>query len=417
MSPTLKTRIHPRGITRATIASLCSLALLNCGGSESSPSSTATLHAGTTAVTMQLEFPETPLVDSLVVDCRGADTLHYSVDPGKPYLELDLFPYESWKFSAKLYANGHLMQQGETTAKLEAGTPIDITIKMHALSGFVHVEIPLGLGNPAGIASGLMRIAGPDSTVTYPMQVSGSTAVFTSAMLPLGVEYTLTLTMQDSSGADIYSATETFTLSETAPVPALQIKSLRSQVGLAIELAADVQFALTTRLPGKRSTPRPGDIVISEFMTSPLKSDSTQYEFVEIYNGTLDTMTLEGCTIGTTTAKGWPITLAYIAPGEAAVLGDTSANTPAEYRNTATWGDFTNTKGSVVLACDGAAIDSLYYSATQDTLLNNLIPNSSTTGKNPLSSHLSIDRWDSKENPESWCLAPPDPGSFTTCGQ
>jgi hypothetical protein len=241
--------------------------------------------------------------------------------------------------------------------------------------------------------------------------------VFTSAMLPLGVEYTLTLTMQDSSGADIYSATETFTLSETAPVPALQIKSLRSQVGLAIELAADVQFALTTRLPGKRSTPRPGDIIISEFMTSPLKSDSTQYEFVEVYNGTLDTMTLEGCTIGTTTAKGWAITLAYIAPGEAAVLGDTSANTPAENRNTATWGDFTNTKGSVVLACDGAAIDSLYYSATQDTLLNNLIPNSSTTGKNPLSSHLSIDRWDSKENPESWCLAPPDPGTFTTCGQ
>jgi hypothetical protein len=229
MSPTLKT----------FFVTLCSFALLNCGGSESSPSSTATLHAGTTAVTMQLEFPETPLVDSLVVDCRGADTLHYSVDPGKPYLELDLFPYESWKFSAKLYANGHLMQQGEATAKLEAGTPIDITIKMHALSGFVHVEIPLGLGNPAGIASGLMRIAGPDSTVTYPMQVSGSTAVFTSAMLPLGVEYTLTLTMQDSSGADIYSATETFTLSETAPVPALQIKSLRSQVGLAIELAAD----------------------------------------------------------------------------------------------------------------------------------------------------------------------------------
>ena len=68
MSPTLKT----------FFVTLSSLALLNCGGGESSPSSTATLHAGTTAVTMQLDFPETPLVDSLVVDCRGADTLHYS---------------------------------------------------------------------------------------------------------------------------------------------------------------------------------------------------------------------------------------------------------------------------------------------------------------------------------------------------
>jgi hypothetical protein len=318
---------------------------------------------------------------------------------------------------AKLYANGSLMQQGEATAKLEAGTAMDITIKMHALSGFVHVEIPLGLGNPAGIASGTLSIEGAELSETYPMQVSGSTAVFTSGMLPLGFEYTATLVMRDSNGTDIYSASETFLLDENAPVPALQIKSLRAKVNIAIESAVEVLFRVESEIPGKRGTPRPGDLIISEFMTSPLKSDSTQYEFVEIYNGTLDTMTLEGCTVGTSTAKGWAITLAYIAPGEAAVLGDTSANTPAEYRNTATWGDFTNTKGSVVLACDGAAIDSLYYSATQDTLLNNLIPNSSTTGKNPLSSHLSIDRWDSKENPESWCLAPPDPGTFTTCEQ
>ena len=413
MSPSLRTR----GKIPTLALSLCATAMLNCGGGDHTPSDTATLHAGTTAVTMQMEYPETPLIDSLVVDCRGTDTLHYRVDPSKPYLELDLFPGDSWKFEARLYANGHLMQRGEASARLEAGTPVDITIKMHALSGFVHVEIPLGLGNPAGIAGGSMKVTGPDSTVTYPMQVSGSTAVFTSAMLPLGIEYTVTIAMQDSSGADIYSATATFTLSEDSPVPALQIKSLRSQVGLAIEVASEVRLTVTTQLPGKRSAPEPGDIIITEFMTSPLKSDSTQYEFVEIYNGTLDTMTLEGCTVGTSSqpTKGWPITLAFIEPDQTAVLGDTSASTPTEFRNTATWGDFTNTKGSIVLACGGNVIDSLYYSATQDSLLNNLIPNSSTTGKNPLSSHLNVERWEQRKNPESWCLGSPNPGILEFC--
>jgi hypothetical protein len=396
--------------------SLCALAVLNCGGDSASGSATELANKAS-PVTMQLEFPETPLVDSLTLDCIGSDTLHLSIDPKRPYVEVDLFPYESWKFLAKLYANGSLMQQGEATAKLEAGTSMDITIKMHALAGFVHVEIPLGLGNPAGIASGTLSIEGAELSETYPMQVSGSTAVFTSGMLPLGFEYTATLVMRDSNGTDIYSASETFLLDENAPVPALQIKSLRAKVNLAIESAVEVLFRVESEIPGKRATPRPGDLIISEFMTSPLKSDSTQYEFVEIYNGTLDTMTLEGCTIGTTSqeSKGWPITLEFVAPGRAVVLGDTSANTPEEYRNTATWGDFTNTKGSVVLACGGTVIDSLYYSATQDTVLNNLIPNSSTTGKNPLSSHLDIGLWDKRKNPESWCLGTPNPGILDNC--
>ena len=401
-----------------TLAGAFSLAIaLFAGCSESGSSSPSPAIQATAAVTMRLDYIKAPLADSLVLDCYGADTLHYSLDPESPYIDLDLFPSDSWKFEARLYANGALMQQGEATARLEAGTAIDIAIQMHAIVGFVYVEIPLGLKNPAGIASGSMTLEGGGASYTYPMQVAGSTAVFKSEMLPLGYDYDLTITMRDSAGTDIYRVSETFRLDESSPVPELQIKSLRTDVHFDIDFAGDVNVSISTALPAKRTVPRPGDLLITEFMTSPLRSDSTQYEFIELYNGTLDTLLLAGCTLGATSqeSKSWPITLEYIAPGKAAVFGDTSASTPPKYRNTATWGDLTNTKGSIVVACGGEPVDSLFYSATQDTVLNNLVPNSSTTTKNPLSTHLDIGMWDSRENPASWCIGSPTPGAVEFC--
>lgn len=412
MSPFLRTT----RAARYAALSLCALAAFNCSNESVSDSATA-LAGKTASVTMMMEFPSTPLIDSLVVDCIGADTLHYVIDPDAPYMDVDLFPHDHWQFKAQLYANGALMQRGETTAKLEAGTTNDITIQMHAVVGFVYVEIPLGLGNPAGIASGNMTIESGNDTYSYPMETAGTTAVFKSAMLPLEKDYTIAITMKDSAGTDIYSATETFRLSAASPVPTLQIKSLRAKVSFAIKAAADVNFVVETELPSKKSSPKPGDLLISEFLSAALKTDSTQYEFIELYNGTLDTLMLENCTLGITSqeSKGWPITLSYIAPGKVAVFGDTSASTPAEYRNTSTWGDLTNTKGSIVLQCGGTVIDSLYYSATQDSVLNNLVPNNPTTSKNPQSTHLDIAQWQFKENPNSWCIGSPDPGTVGNC--
>ena len=68
-----------------------------------------------------------------------------------------------------------------------------------------------------------------------------------------------------------------------------------------------------------------------------------------------------------------------------------------------------------MLQCGGTIIDSLYYSATQDSVLNNLVPNNPTTSKNPQSTHLDIAQWQFKENPDSWCIGSPDPGTVGNC--
>jgi hypothetical protein len=168
-------------------------------------------------------------------------------------------------------------------------------------------------------------------------------------------------------------------------------------------------------LPATRRAPKQNDLVITEFLSAPLKTDSSQYEFIEIYNGSTDTLALNGCTIGTGSAgnKAWEILKSEIAPGSALVFGDTSVNTPDVFRNTATWGDLTNTKSSIVLQCNGTMLDSLFYSNVQDS--TTIIPNNSNPSKNPQSSQLDIRYWQNRGTGDSWCMGTPSPNLLKDC--
>ena len=149
MSPTTK-----KHVCRCAATALTALALWNCSD-ESKAESPITIEIGETAnVALKLDYTETPLLDSLVLDCYGTDTVHLVHSIEKKSFNLDLFPGDDWTFEAKLYANGALMQKGEVTTALEAGSAVNLNIPMHALVGFVYVKIPIGFGNPAGIKKG-----------------------------------------------------------------------------------------------------------------------------------------------------------------------------------------------------------------------------------------------------------------------
>jgi hypothetical protein len=207
---------------------------------------------------------------------------------------LDLFPHDHWKFVAKLYANGSLMQKGEVETKLSAGEIANVSIPMHAVVGFIYVEIPLGFGNPTGITSGSLRLQSESDTFEYPMAIEGSTAVFTSDMLPLGVDYAFTLTLRDAAGNAIYSIEDSVHIDENTPVPELQINSLRAKISVSLQLSDRVEMVFPLELPAARRAPAEGDMVISEFLVNPDKSDSTAFDFVEIYNGSNDTLEITG---------------------------------------------------------------------------------------------------------------------------
>ena len=397
----------------------CALSAWNCGESETKDNA-LTVSSETARIALRLEHSDTPLLDSLVLDCEGADTLHLVQDGSEAEFRLDLFPHERWKFSAKLYANGELMQIGEIEAKLEAGENTNLAIPMHAVAGFVYVEIPLGFGNPAGIASGTLTLSSGADVFEYPMAVEGSTAIFKSGVLPLGRDYGIRIELSNSDGIAIFSLSDTFRLDESSPVPELKINSLRARIALAIEIAADVNLGISLPLPASRRVAGTGDLVISEFLVNPVKSDSTQFDFIEIYNGSNDTIDVESCFIGKSTnpKESAAIEPLSILPREVLVLGnDTNPNTPEEYRHTELMPTFTksnsSTAAAIVLHCDGEIIDSVYYGKLDSLHLSAVPLNGSTSTTK--SSQFDLSGWDDRENPENWCLGAPSPGVASFC--
>ena len=213
--------------------------------------------------------------------------------------------------------------------------------------------------------------------------------------------------------------TDKFTLTEDSPVPTLTLNSLRSAVSVSIRAAEERVLEMTVPLKAGYRSPRTEDILITEFFASPDSKDSSQYEFVEIYNGSLDTLILDDCALGisasgtSTTLKYMPLTVSEIAPRQALVLGDVSKeNTPPLYINTDGWTPLVGTKSSIALKCNGETIDSLYYSASPDSVHTNVVP---TSAKNGISTQLLLESWKTRSDSAAWCIGKPTPGTVSIC--
>lgn len=406
MNPTIK----KCAIFAATLMS--SLFLCNCSESDNSNNSYAM--SGNANVKLALKYNAPPLLDSLVLDCYGPDTLHLVHSTGDSVFSVELFASDNWNFKAKIYANGALMQMGEIQQKVEPGKAAEISIQMHPLVGFVYVEIPLGLKNRIGISSGTMSLKSATDSSTVQMQIENGSAVFKSGMLKLNATFNVQISLFDANGNEMFNLADSFLLTEDSPVPSLTLNSLRSNVALTVLAAAERNVSITLPLRSISRTPEVDDILITEFYGGLNKSE-TDYEFVEIYNGSLDTLMLNDCSLGIlgSTKKYVSITRDRIYPNEALVLGDTNSITPPAFYNTNGWAHIINTKGSIVIKCGGVTIDSLYHTTSSDTTAVNFVPNADK--KKNLSSQLNIDNWTTRTDSSAWCLNAPTPGELSFC--
>lgn len=411
--------MSPMKKTYASIATtlLCAFALWNCGGDTREESAVSSI-IETANVSLSLKYSAPPLLDSLVLDCYGADTLHLVHSTDNAHFDMDLFPSDNWKFRAKIYANGALMQMGELETKLTAGTEASLSIQMHPVVGFVYVEVPLGLKNDAGVASGKMTLSTTDKLYDIPMETTTEGLVFKSGMLELGHEYKVEIALLDSEGKEIYKLSDKFTLTEDSPVPSLTLNSLRSSVSVSVQAAEERHIEITLPLKASYRSPRSEDLLITEYFSAPDSKDSAQFEFVEIYNGSIDTLILEDCTIGFTSSSSMrhiPLTASEIAPRQALVLGDPGNDkTNPLFVNTDGWFAMGNSKGSIVLKCNGETLDSLYYANETDSLHTHVVP-AIGLSKYGLSAQLNIEAWQSRKDSTAWCLGNPTPGELKFC--
>ena len=412
MSPILKKH------ARICATTLTALALWNCSGETQTENPQSILMGSSANVALNLDYTETPLLDSLVLDYYGADTLHLVHSAENKSFNFDIFPSEECVFKAKLYANGALMQEGEVTTAIEAGSAVNLKIPLHALVGFVYVKIPIGFGNPTGIKKGEMKLTSKDETFTYPMTIEDDYISFTSGELKLNREYHITISMQDESGKSIFSLEDNFTLDEKTPIPNFQIESLRSKIELAIELAKDVNVQIPLKLPAMKRAPAANDIVVSEFFIWAHAKDSSQYNFIELYNGSTDTLILDKCTFGKTSNVSGSAEIATVElpPSTAIVVGDReTTNIAGIYKYTEKMPTFGKSSGSLVLQCNGTILDSLYYGKT-DSLHTSSLPVGSSSVTAPKSMQLNMGLWNKRNESDSWCTSAPTPGNITACG-
>ena len=414
MSPTTKKHV---GLCAATI--LAALALWNCSNDIEADKANPAVQLGENAsVALSLDYTDTPLLDSLVLDCYGTDTIHLVHATDEKSFKLDLFPNDNWSFKAKVYANGSLMQEGEVTTALQAGSVVNLKIPLHAIVGLVYVKIPIGFGNPAGIKKGEMTLTSDGETFTYPMVFESDNVTFTSDNIKLNREYHIAISMEDASGKAIFSMEDDFLLDETSPIPSFQIESLRSKIELAIELAKDVKQQVTMTLPALKRAPTANDLIVSEFFIVANTKDSTQFNFVEFYNGSTDTLMLENCSFGkTSNANGSAeIGTVELPPNKVLVVGEhESADIAGIYKYAEKMPAFGKTSGSLVLQCNGTILDTLYYGKA-DSLHTSPLPLCSSSASIRKSTQLNISLWDKRTEGDSWCTGDPTPGSVSTCG-
>jgi len=354
---------------------------------------------GTAAVRLDIGDIEMPLLDSITIDCFGADTTHLVSTSIDNIFSMDLLPFNPWVFRARVYANGGLLtQEGETEATVNAGDQLDLLIQLRALIGFIYLEIPLGLGNPLGIESGTLKIISNQVDTTYTFELDDKEATLGTKALALGETYFIKINLFNAFKDTVYAFSDSILINADNSFPTIILESLRGEISVSIQMQtmSPLEWQATFSTSKKR-TPIAGDLLITEFFADP-KSSGTKFEFVEIYNGTLDSLILDSCTLSESSRKSGTLlpVNTLVPPTTFWVLGNDSAK-PVDV--TIDTKDLTKTKDALVFHCRGKVIDSLWYNTIKDTTNTNPFP--VATGK---TTQLPLDNWKTQETGTSWCL-------------
>lgn len=333
-------------------------AVLLCGACSENSNPGAEISRGA-SVHFDVARSSVPLSDSLVLDLVGPDTLHAVLLGDSCSFAKKLAPGD-WNFYAKFYANGMLVERGEAQAKLSAGDEASISIAMHAVAGFLHVRIPLGLDNSAEVHGGTLALRAEDFSETYPFVLGELEATAVTGMLRIGTTYSVQIHLFSKSGDTLFTSDSKVTIDGDNFAVDWRLNPLYASVQLRILRDSTRNFSAWARLPSKLRKPNTGNIFFTEFMTEG------KGEFVELYNATLDTLDLEGCGLFATSGSSLKaatdsLFAAKLAPDSFLVFGTDSCDGRDVHASLSMPG----TKGSIVFRCAGETMDSLYYMNTK----------------------------------------------------
>jgi hypothetical protein len=240
---------------------------------------------------------QVPMFDSISVNVSAADmaSIHISKNSLDDNLKIEGIPQgENRTFEVKIYAdNGKLAQKGEAIADIKADENITIPIIMDALVGFLRIEIPLGFTNNTGVHSGKLFL----ENMEFDMKFENGKGVFNTNALPLD-KLLLKIKLYDKNGEPLFSGEKEITLYMISQNETIQLKSEKGSATLELEASINELTQILAMLPISISRPPQnyGELFFTEIFAYP-KTSGQDFEYMEIYNSTLDTLLLSSCRV------------------------------------------------------------------------------------------------------------------------
>ncbi|MDR2999726.1 MAG: hypothetical protein LBU89_00560 [Fibromonadaceae bacterium] len=353
------------------------------------------------SVKLSLGKLQVPLFDSVSVHVSADDmqTVRISANSVSENIKIDGIPLgESRKFEVKVYADqGKEVLRGEATADITGSQIATIPIVLIPISGFLRLEIPLGLPNNTDIRSGTLRLG----SLVFQMQFESGKGVFSTGALPLNQTFDLYLELKDSNGEVLFFGEKQIKLSSILQTETIQLQSTKGSVNLELEMSYEGPIQILVMLPISisRKPMNYGDLFFTEIFADP-KTNGDDFEYMEIYNATLDTLELSDCRVArsrstATTAVTQRLDMPpglILPPMEFLFFGRDSVE-GAHFN----YGRFTlvKTAQSLGFFCNNWVIDSLYYSKTGE----NPFPVKQGTAM-----QLPLANFAEREIGTSWCL-------------
>ncbi|MCL2207806.1 MAG: hypothetical protein FWB90_06915 [Fibromonadales bacterium] len=332
---------------------------------------------------------QVPLFDSISVHVSAAnmENIHISANSVNENLKIDGIPLgENRKFEVKVYAdNGKPVLSGEASADISAGQTVTLPISLTPLSGFLRLEIPLGLANSENIHSGTLSL----DSLNFQMQIENGKGIFSTGALPLNLAFTLKLELKDPKGSVLFFGEKQIKLSALQQTETMQLQSNRGSAVLELEASSIEPLQILAILP-KSQTRTPqyyGDLFFTEIYADP-KTNGEPFEYMEVYNATLDTLELGLCQISQLKMPEGLI----LPPMEFLFFGqDSVENTDFKYKGL----NLTNTGFKISFSCGNQVIDSLSTTKNADN------PFPISRGK---AMQLPLSNFKNRDKGSSWCF-------------
>jgi len=366
-------------------------------GNDGEPDGTVKLYLGKLQV---------PMFDSISITVSAPDmaTIHISKKSLDDNLKIEGIPQgEDREFEVKIYADGQLVQKGEANADIKADESTTIPITLEALFGFLRLEVPLGFTNNTGINSGELFL----EEMKFEMKFETGKGVFNTGALPLDIPLNLSIALYDKYGYVLFEGEEEITLYSISQTKIIPLHSTNGSAILEFTTSSEGPKQILATLPTSTSRPPKdyGDIFFTEIFVYP-KTGGDPFEYMEIYNATMDILELSNCRIAeykttTSTSKTKYLKMPgnlTLPPMEFLFLGrDSAFKADVDYDYSVKYDDFVlgNTRQHLGFFCGDFTIDSLYYSNEA----SNIFP-----VKQGIAMQLPLENYENRTLGSSWCL-------------